>query len=49
MLSTKSKYNNLEEFTYCPECGKVLEVKESDDINSTKLCGKCLRKYRPRF
>ena len=41
--------NKAKQYTYCPECGLVLEMKESEDVNSVELCIKCFSRHRPRF
>jgi len=40
---------DTKKFTYCPECGKLLKRKKSDDKIKNKLCLRCRIKYRPRF
>lgn len=49
LLSTESKQNDLKQYTYCPECGKLMKIEESDDNKKIKLCVRCIRKYRPKF
>jgi len=48
-MSSESEQKDGKQFTYCPECGKILEIKESDDINSINLCSKCFSNHRPKF
>ncbi len=49
MLTTDNELPEEEKYTYCPECGKLMEVGKSDNINLTMQCVLCYRKYRPRF
>ncbi|MHA1127022.1 MAG: hypothetical protein ACTSSB_14890 [Candidatus Heimdallarchaeota archaeon] len=48
-MTTNGKLQEEIDYTYCPDCGLLMKVKDSDDINSVEHCDLCHRNYRPRF
>ena len=49
MLITNGELPGNEHYTYCPDCGKLMKVEESNDVNSIVHCDMCSRNYRQKF